>query len=138
MHDVGKVGTPDEILNKPGPLEEWEWKIMRDHTKNAAYILKFYPIKMARNIAVYHHERWDGNGYPYQISGEMIPLAARIVTIADVYDALRTERSYKPALSHDVAVQKIAEGKNSHFDPLLVDIFTSVEEDFNRIYEDNL
>jgi putative two-component system response regulator len=137
MHDVGKIGTPDDILNKEGPLADWEWAIMREHTKNGAFILSTYPNPMAKEIALSHHERWDGSGYPYQLSGEMIPLAARIVTIADVYDALRMERSYKPALNHEVTVQKLVEGKESHFDPYLVDIFTSIAEDFNKIYEDN-
>ena len=136
MHDVGKIGTPDDILNKVGPLHDWEWALMREHTKNGAFILSSYPNPMAKEIALSHHERWDGVGYPYQLSGEMIPLAARIVTIADVYDALRMERSYKPALSHEVAVQKMIDGRESHFDPFLMDIFTSIESDFKRIFDD--
>jgi putative two-component system response regulator len=137
MHDVGKIGTPDDILNKEGPLSDWEWTVMREHTKNGAFILSSYPNPMAKEIALSHHERWDGSGYPYQLSGEMIPLAARITTIADVYDALRMERSYKPALSHDVTVQKMLEGKETHFDPFLVDVFVSIAKDFDRIYERN-
>ena len=137
MHDVGKIGTPDDILNKEGPLSDWEWTVMREHTKNGAFILSTYPNPMAKEIALSHHERWDGGGYPYQLSGEMIPLAARIVTIADVYDALRMERSYKPALNHDVAVKKIVEEKGSHFDPYLIEVFASVQNEFNRIFEDN-
>jgi putative two-component system response regulator len=137
MHDVGKIGTPDDILNKEGPLSDFEWGVMREHTKNGAFILSSYPNPMAKEIALSHHERWDGSGYPYQLSAEMIPLAARIVTIADVYDALRMERSYKPALSHDVTIQKMIEGKESHFDPFLVDVFVSIAKDFNRIYEKN-
>jgi len=136
MHDVGKIGTPDDILNKEGPLSDWEWTIMREHTKNGAFILSTYPNPMAKEIALSHHERWDGSGYPYQLSGEMIPLAARIVTIADVYDALRMERSYKPALEHEVTVQKMIEGKESHFDPYLIEIFTGVENDFRHIYDE--
>ena len=137
MHDVGKIGTPDDILNKEGPLSDWEWTIMREHTKNGAFILSTYPNPMAKEIALSHHERWDGSGYPYQLSGEMIPLAARIVTIADVYDALRMERPYKPALDHNVTIQKMIEGKNNHFDPFLMDVFRNIEGDFKRIYEDN-
>jgi putative two-component system response regulator len=137
MHDVGKIGTPDDILNKEGPLSDWEWSVMREHTKNGAFILSTYPNSMAKEIALSHHERWDGSGYPYQLSGEMIPLAARIVTIADVYDALRMVRSYKPALDHGAAVQKLLEGSESHFDPFLVEIFSSVDADFSRIYEEN-
>ena len=138
MHDVGKIGTPDDILNKKGPLSEWEWTLMREHTKNGAFILSSYPNLMAKEIALSHHERWDGTGYPYQLSEEMIPLAARIFTIADVYDALRMERSYKPALSHEAAVEKMVEGKKSHFDPYLVDVFTSVKDSFKYIFESNI
>ncbi|MCL2233450.1 MAG: HD domain-containing protein, partial [Treponema sp.] len=108
-----------------------------EHTKNGAFILSSYPNPMAKEIALSHHERWDGSGYPYQLSGEMIPLAARIVTLADVYDALRMERSYKPALSHEVAVQKMLDGKESHFDPFLVDVFIGIQADFRRIFDDN-
>ena len=137
MHDVGKIGTPDDILNKEGPLSDWEWSVMREHTKNGAFILSTYPNPMAKEIALSHHEHWDGSGYPYQLSGEMIPLAARIVTIADVYDALRMQRSYKPAFEHDVAVKTIMEGKERHFDPFLADVFFSLGNDFKRIYEEN-
>ena len=137
MHDVGKIGTPDDILNKEGPLSDWEWTVMREHTKNGAFILSTYPNPMAKEIALSHHERWDGTGYPYQLSGDMIPLAARIVTIADVYDALRMERPYKPSLTHNVTVDKMIEGKNCHFDPYLMDVFSSIEVDFKKIYEDN-
>ena len=101
MHDVGKIGTPDEILNKKGPLDETEWRIMKEHTINGALILSNYPDQMAMEIARSHHEKWDGSGYPYQIDGEYIPLAARITAIADVYDALRMKRSYKDAYSHE-------------------------------------
>jgi putative two-component system response regulator len=106
MHDVGKIGTPDDILNKEGPLSDWEWAVMREHTKNGAFILSTYPNPMAKEIALSHHEKWNGTGYPFQLEGEMIPLAARIVTVSDVYDALRMERSYKPALSHEVSRDK--------------------------------
>ena len=136
FHDVGKIGTPDDILNKKGPLSEEEWSIMRGHTVSGAYILTTYPNPMAREIALSHHERWDGSGYPHQRSGEMIPLAARIVSIADVYDALRMERSYKPAMDHDKAVETIIECKNSRFDPFLTDVFISVEKDFCKIYDE--
>ncbi|MDR2101266.1 MAG: HD domain-containing protein [Treponema sp.] len=137
MHDVGKIGTPDDILNKKGPLSEWEWTIMREHTKNGAFILSTYPNPMAKEIALCHHEHWDGTGYPFRLEGEMIPLAARIVAIADVYDALRMWRCYKPALSHKAAVEKMSVGKNTHFDPFLIDIFCTISDDFKRIYEQN-
>jgi putative two-component system response regulator len=137
MHDVGKIGTPDDILNKEGPLSNWEWTVMREHTKNGAFILSTYPNPMAKEIALSHHERWDGSGYPFQLEGEMIPLAARIVTIADVYDALRMERSYKPSLSHEVTLTKMMEGKGVHFDPILIDVFYPIAKDFEEIYENN-
>ncbi|MDR3168046.1 MAG: HD domain-containing protein [Treponema sp.] len=137
MHDVGKIGTPDDILNKEGPLSSWEWTIMQEHTKNGAFILSTYPNPMAKEIAMCHHEHWDGTGYPFRLEGEMIPLAARIVAIADVYDALRMLRCYKPSLSHKAAVEKMIEGKNTHFDPLLIDVFCTITDDFNRIFEQN-
>jgi putative two-component system response regulator len=135
MHDIGKIGTPDDILNKEGPLSDWEWAVMREHTKNGAYILSTYPDPMAKEIALSHHEKWNGAGYPFQLEGEMIPLAARIVTIADVYDALRMERSYKPSLSHEVAVKKIIEQSGNHFDPRLIDVFKIIAADFDKIYD---
>ena len=137
MHDVGKIGTPDDILNKEGPLSDWEWSVMREHTKNGAFILSTYPNPMAKEIALSHHEKWNGTGYPFRLEGEMIPIAARIVTISDVYDALRMERSYKPALPHEVAVKKILEGSGTHFDPGLVAAFIPIAEDFEKIYEEN-
>jgi putative two-component system response regulator len=137
MHDVGKIGVPDDILNKEGPLSDWEWTVMREHTKNGAFILSTYPNPMAKEIALSHHEKWDGSGYPFQLEGEMIPLSARIVAIADVYDALRMERSYKPALNHDLTIQKMLEGKGSHFDPSLIEVFHCICRDFEEIYESN-
>jgi len=134
MHDVGKIGTPDDILNKEGPLSDWEWAVMREHTKNGAFILSTYPNPMAKEIALSHHEKWNGTGYPFQLEGEMIPLAARIVTIADVYDALRMARSYKPSLSHEVSIQKIIEQSGSHFDPDLIEIFKTITDEFEGIY----
>jgi putative two-component system response regulator len=137
MHDVGKIGTPDDILNKEGPLNEFEWGIMKEHTKNGAFILSSYPNPMAKEIALSHHEWWNGSGYPYNMEGKMIPLAARIVTLADVYDALRMKRSYKPAYSHDVALQKIKQEKGVHFDPELVDVVFRIQDSFAKVYAEN-
>lgn len=134
MHDVGKIGTPDSILHKPGPLLTWERDIMKEHTINGAYILSTYPNPMARQIALSHHEFWDGTGYPYALSGTTIPLAARIVAIADVYDALRMERSYKPAYDHERTYGEIVAGSGTHFDPDLVRIFESNQETFREIF----
>ncbi|MDR1231624.1 MAG: HD domain-containing protein [Spirochaetaceae bacterium] len=137
MHDVGKIGTPDDILNKEGPLSDFEWSVMKEHTINGAFILSTYPNPMAREIAISHHEKWNGSGYPYQLSGDTIPLSARIVAIADVYDALRMKRSYKPPYSHDVAMKKILESKGTHFDPDLVDILVTVADKFGEVYSAN-
>ena len=138
MHDVGKIGTPDDILNKEGPLSDWEWTVMQEHTKNGAFILSTYPNPMAKEIALSHHEKWNGAGYPFQLEEEMIPLAARIASIADVYDALRMERSYKPAFPHDVTVEKMMEGKGTQFDPTLIEVFYSIKADFDDIFEQNM
>ncbi len=135
MHDVGKIGTPDDILNKAGPLDEKEWVIMKEHTKNGAYILQAYPNPMAKDIAIFHHEKWDGSGYPYGIDHETIPLAPRIVAIADVYDALRMKRSYKEPFTHEESVSIIKKDSGSHFDPALVAAFLTMENQFNSIFE---
>jgi len=135
MHDVGKIGTPDDILTKPGALNEAEWKIMKEHTINGAYILKAYPDPMAAQIATFHHEKWNGNGYPYGVSGSDIPLPARVVSIADVYDALRMKRSYKEAFSHSEAMEIITKDAGFHFDPDLVKIFINFNSEFEDIYE---
>jgi putative two-component system response regulator len=137
MHDVGKIGTPDDILNKEGPLSDWEWTVMQEHTKNGAFILSTYPNPMAKEIALSHHERWNGSGYPFKLDGDMIPLAARIVSIADVYDALRMQRSYKPAIEHEKTVEKMMESKGTQFDPALIDVFYHIHEDFEELYESN-
>ena len=135
MHDVGKIGTPDDILTKTSALDESEWKIMKEHTINGAYILKAYPDPMATQIATFHHEKWNGNGYPYGISGSDIPLAARIVSIADVYDALRMKRSYKEPFTHEKAISIITRDSGSHFDPDLIEICIEINSEFNTIYE---
>ena len=135
MHDVGKIGTPDDILNKTGKLNDSEWKIMRGHTINGAYILGSYPNPMAKDIALFHHERWDGDGYPYQLAGDMIPLAARMVTVADVYDALRMKRSYKDAFTHEEAAKIIVKDSGSHFDPLIIRYFILLHKKFKEIYD---
>jgi len=137
MHDVGKIGTPDDILNKEGPLSDWEWTVMQEHTKNGAFILSTYPNPMAKEIALSHHERWDGSGYPFNLEGEMIPLASRIVSIADVYDALRMRRSYKPAIDHERTVEKMMETRSTQFDPSLLDVFYNIANEFNEMYEAN-
>ncbi len=135
MHDVGKIGTPDDILNKKGPLDDKEWVIMKEHTKNGAYILQAYPDSMAKDIAIFHHEKWNGSGYPYGIEGKTIPLAPRIVALADVYDALRMERSYKKPFSHNESSAIIKKDAGTHFDPDLVQVFVSLENEFRNIFD---
>ncbi|MDR0551179.1 MAG: HD domain-containing protein [Spirochaetaceae bacterium] len=137
MHDVGKIGTPDDVLNKQGPLSDWEWSVMKEHTKNGAFILSTYPNPMAKEIAQSHHEKWNGTGYPFGIDGKHIPLAARIVSIADVYDALRMKRSYKPSFTHEASMEKMIENKGTQFDPELINIFIEMAGEFNEIYEAN-
>ena len=136
LHDIGKIGTPDDILNKAGSLEAWEWDVMKQHTTNGAYILGTYPNPMAREIALRHHERWDGLGYPHEFTGKLIPLSARIVSIADVYDALRMPRAYKEPYSHVRAVETIQRERETHFDPFLVEAFTGIADEFSAIFSE--
>jgi len=138
MHDVGKIGTPDDILNKKGPLDEFEWNIMKEHTINGAFILSSYPNPMAKQIAQSHHEWWNGAGYPYNLVGEMIPLPARIVALADVYDALRMKRSYKMPFDHARASLLIMADGGTHFDPAIVEVFKSIGHDFDEIYRNRV
>jgi len=126
MHDVGKIGVPDSVLTKPGPLNEAEWAVMRKHPEIGAEIIgdsKRGLLQMAREIALAHHEKWDGSGYPNGLSGEDIPLSARIVAVADVFDALTTKRPYKEAWSTEAATAHLKENSGKHLDAHLVDIF---------------
>ena len=143
LHDIGKVGIPDHILRKPGPLSGEEFEIMKRHAEIGARTLdaavSAHPearfLGMARDIARCHHEKFDGSGYPNGLAGEQIPLCARIVALADVYDALTTKRVYKPAFSHEKAVAIIREGRGRHFDPDIVDAFEAAESQFVAIGE---
>ncbi|WP_249199418.1 two-component system response regulator [Photobacterium sp. GJ3] len=126
MHDIGKIGIPDNILKKNGKLTVDEWHVMKRHTLIGAEILGDDPsdlMQMARNITIYHHERWDGSGYPYGMNGDAIPIEARITAIADVFDALTSERPYKRAWSVEEATTYIRNQSGMHFDPELVDAF---------------
>ncbi len=142
LHDIGKVGIPDAILGKPGPLTEEEFENMKEHSEIGGNLLSDIYIKtgsqtmrLAFEIAMYHHERWDGNGYPAGLSGDGIPIAARIMALADVYDALTSDRVYKKAFSHQRAREIILEGKSKHFDPRLVETFLALEDAFIRLRE---
>lgn len=143
LHDIGKVGIPDRVLLKPGKLTSEEYEIMKQHviigsntldaaiqTQSSAEFLRF-----GRDIVLSHHEKYDGSGYPFGLSGDQIPLCGRIVALADVYDALTTKRVYKDAFSHEKAKQIIVEGANAHFDPEIVEAFLAREDDFVHIKE---
>ncbi len=128
MHDIGKIGIPDAILRKPGRLDPEEWEIMKTHAAIGARLLEGDDSElmgMAREIAISHHEKWDGSGYPNDLSGEDIPLVGRIAALADVFDALTSERPYKEAWTVEAAVGLIQENSGKHFDPTLVSIFLS-------------
>ncbi|GAD62123.1 response regulator [Aquipseudomonas alcaligenes] len=126
MHDVGKIGIPDAVLRKPGKLDGEEWEVMKQHAQIGADIIGEHPsglLRMAREIALNHHEKWDGSGYPRGIGGAEIPVEARIIAIADVFDALTSERPYKKAWPVEEAVQLLREQSGRHFDPELVELF---------------
>ncbi len=136
LHDIGKVGIPDNILLAPRKLSVEEFEIIKTHTSLGHRILRDRPtLEMAADIACHHHERFDGFGYPAGLRGEDIPLSARIVAVADVYDALRSVRPYKDAWSHDDAVATIIQDSGAHFDPRIVSTFTEIEGIFNDIFE---
>jgi len=142
LHDVGKVAIPDAILLKPGKLTEAEWVIMKKHATYGRDALvqaenelgdSVSFLRFAREIAYGHHEKWDGSGYPQGLRGEAIPLSARIMAVADVYDALISRRVYKPAMAHPQAVQIIMQGRGSHFDPAIIDLLVDVIDEFQVI-----
>ncbi len=141
LHDIGKVGVPDAILLKPGPLTPEEFKVIKKHTINGGDTIRNIEsrisvpsfLSLGREIAYSHHEKWDGSGYPQGIKGRNIPLSARIVALADVYDAVTSKRPYKEAYTHSYAVSVIKKGKGDHFDPDIVDIFMLLADRFESI-----
>jgi putative two-component system response regulator len=146
LHDIGKVGIPDHILLKPGPLDPEEWRIMQTHTRLGADALEAALIDeddqaplaflhIAMDIAYSHHEKWDGSGYPDQLQGEAIPLPARLMAVADVFDALISRRVYKQAMPYEQAATIIRAGRGLHFDPDIVDAFDANYEQFLAIAE---
>ncbi len=150
FHDIGKVAVPDEILNKPGSLTSAEWEIMKQHPLRGAEIIDIIKrntkinntyvrryLETAREIALYHHEKFDGTGYPLGLAGDAIPLSARIAALCDVYDALRSVRPYKKAFSHQQAVHKILAERGKHFDPKIIDAFVLIEAEFEQIWNDH-
>ena len=144
LHDIGKVGIPDSILLKPGKLTPEEWDIMKTHAAIGRDAIERaentlggeWPfLRFAKEITHSHHEKWDGSGYPQGLRGEAIPISARLMALADVYDALISKRVYKPPMSHQEARAIIIEGKGTHFDPDVVDAFLDAEPEFCRIAE---
>ena len=141
LHDVGKIQVPDAILNKPGRLTDEEFDVMKQHTVAGHDIIsqaiELVPnsgyLSEARNLAGYHHEKWDGTGYPYGIKGEDIPLSARVMAVADVFDALVSRRSYKEPMPYDKAIDIIREGAGKHFDPVIVQAFLNADEEVRRV-----
>ncbi|HEY4592905.1 MAG TPA: HD domain-containing phosphohydrolase, partial [Thermoanaerobaculia bacterium] len=141
LHDIGKVGIPDAILRKEGPLTPEEMAIMRRHPEiggdTLRNVIERYDghrfLRMGMEIAYCHHEHWDGSGYPRGLIGPQIPLAARIVALADAYDTITSRRPYKAALEHEEAVRRIALDRGAHFDPVLVDVFLRCHRDFAEI-----
>jgi putative two-component system response regulator len=141
LHDIGKVAIPDAILLKPGKLTADEFAVMKTHTVQGAQTLAAamieFPnaafLRMSHDIALCHHERYDGRGYPRGLAGDAIPLCGRIVALADVYDALTSKRVYKSAMSHEEARTTIVAGRGAHFDPIVVDAFLHVEDEFLTI-----
>lgn len=144
LHDIGKVGVPDAILLKPGKLTHDEFEIIKTHTTLGGEALKTVEnqiegqtfLTLGKEIAYFHHEKWDGTGYPKGLKGTDIPLSARIVALADVYDALTSKRVYKEAFSHEKARGIIVQGRGSHFDPDVVDAFITHEDEFRKIREE--
>ena len=141
MHDVGKIGIPDAVLGKRGPLDEYEWQIIKRHPTLGASLLAGTSsplLKMARDVALTHHERWDGSGYPQGLRGKGIPQCGRIVMLVDHYDALRSRRPYKPAFSHATVCDVILNGNGrtrpSHFDPQLLEAFREIHIRFDEIF----
>ncbi|QGX40256.1 HD domain-containing phosphohydrolase [Permianibacter aggregans] len=142
LHDIGKVAIPDRILLKEGPLDSEEWVVMRSHAEKGAAILRAYEeplFLMAAEIAGNHHERFDGSGYPQGLAGQHIPLAARITTLVDTYDALRSRRPYKPAFEHERAIQVLTEGDGRtapiHFDPELLAALVRHQDLFMEVFD---
>lgn len=141
LHDLGKVEIPDGILLKDGKLTDYEFEIMKSHTtegenaiKSALNLVGESPfLYIASNFAGSHHEKWDGRGYPRGLKGEEIPICARLMAIADVYDALISKRSYKPPMTHEIAVQILLDGNGTHFDPVLMEVFKDVSHQFHII-----
>jgi putative two-component system response regulator len=142
LHDIGKVGIPDRILLKPGRFEPHEFEIMKTHCKLGRDAIQHAEdqlglevefLKFAKEIAYGHQEKWDGSGYPEGLAGDAIPISARLMAVADVYDALISRRVYKEGMPHAKAVGIIAEGRGTHFDPDIADVFLALADQFQAV-----
>jgi len=149
LHDIGKVGIEDVILKKEGKLTSLEYEVMQTHSLLGKHIInnaiRSYEENdffiMARNIAEYHHEKWDGTGYPERLSANKIPLESRFMAIADVYDALVSKRVYKEPFPHEKSIAIMIDGRGKHFDPILLDAFVEIQDEFRVVaetYRDNI
>ncbi|MBQ7782484.1 MAG: HD domain-containing protein, partial [Oscillospiraceae bacterium] len=142
LHDIGKIKISDNILNKPAGLTPDEFDIIKTHTNSGSEIILRSLINIedadyldiAVKMALYHHEKWDGSGYPCQLAGKNIPLCARVMAVVDVFDALTSKRVYKEAYTIDKALEIMLESKGTHFDPDIIDIFISIRSDIEKIY----
>jgi putative two-component system response regulator len=142
LHDIGKVGIPDNILLKPGKLNVEEFEVMKLHTtygRETILSVERYLgesnefLRFAREITYSHQEKWDGSGYPENLVGDAIPVSARLMAVADVYDALISKRVYKPAFTHEEAIDIMRKGRATHFDPDILDVFLKISEEFREI-----
>lgn len=144
LHDIGKVGVPDRILLKPGALNEDEWEEMKKHARHGYEAMLRAEeklgstsfLRVAREITLTHHEKWDGSGYPDGLTGDAIPVAGRLMALADVYDALISKRVYKEAFTHEQAVTEILKARGTHFDPEVVDAFNALKGEFWRVAQE--
>ena len=145
LHDIGKIKISDSILNKPGRLTPEEFDVIKTHTIEGAKIIEQTLrnienndyIETAEQMALYHHEKWNGTGYPMGLAGEQIPLCARIMAVVDVFDALTSKRVYKDAFSVDKAIDILKESSGSHFEPELVDEFIKIRSKIEKVFEEN-
>lgn len=145
VHDIGKINIPETILCKPSGLTEEEFRFMKSHTvrgeeiihKTMTYLEDDEFLKYAKMMALYHHERWDGSGYPEGLKGREIPLCARIMAVADVFDALVSKRSYKDSMSVDEAFERLEEASGTHFEPIIVNALINQRDEVEKIYLEN-
>ena len=145
LHDIGKIKISDSILNKPGRLTPEEFDVIKTHTIEGVKIIEQTLrnienndyIETAEQMALYHHEKWNGTGYPMGLAGEQIPLCARIMAVVDVFDALTSKRVYKDAFSVDKAIDILKESSGSHFEPELVDEFIKIRSKIEKVFEEN-